>query len=166
MQGTADSLRAAYGTAGGVEVADFRALKALLPERLPGMVREDAQGQKGSAMGITTSSAEAAFRSEDGQAWMNVSITDLGSLQSLTMISYGWLNTQIETEDDTGYARTTTFKGYPAYEEFRRRDGETSASMQVIVGQRFAVSAEGQGIGMDDVKAALERIDLSAVAAL
>lgn len=166
MQGTADSLRTAYGTTAGVEVADFRALKDLLPERLDGMDRQEAQGQKGTAMGITTASASGTYASEDGSAWMEVSLIDLGSLQSMAMMSYGWLNMQIETEDDTGYERTTTYEGYPAYEEFRNQDGATSASMQVIVNQRFVVSAGGRNVSMDDVQAALDRVGLDAVAAL
>ncbi|ARA94694.1 hypothetical protein AWN76_017065 [Rhodothermaceae bacterium RA] len=166
MQGTADSLRSAYGTAGAVEVADFRALKALLPERVDGLTRLDVEGQKGTALGITTSSADATYRSDDDEIRLHLMITDLGSLQGIAMMSYGWLTTQIETEDETGYERTTTYRGYPAYEEFRNEDGRTSASMQVIVAQRFVVSAEVFGAGMEVVKAALERVDLDALASL
>ena len=44
----------------GGPVVDFRELKALLPESLPGLKRAEAAGEKRSVMGMTVATAEAS----------------------------------------------------------------------------------------------------------
>ncbi|MSO21892.1 MAG: hypothetical protein EXQ58_01280 [Acidobacteria bacterium] len=53
----------AFGAATGKKVTpvDFRELKALLPEALPGMRRTQAEGEKAAAMGLNISKAEGEY---------------------------------------------------------------------------------------------------------
>lgn len=150
----------AMGGDENVEPVDFRELKALLPEELAGMKRTNASGQKTGAMGMKVSTAEGQYRQEGGTGRLDISITDLGTLQGMAMMSYAaWLNMSFDRETDTGYERTTKYEGHPAMEKFES-NGTPRAEMAVAVGQRFIINAKGHGLEMDKIKEALGHIDL------
>lgn len=152
-------------TAAG-EPVDFRELKALLPENLPGLSRTEATGQKSSALGFKSSSAEAEYGTEDGSRSVHLTITDMGSMSSWAMLGHAWMNTEIDSETDTGYERTLKFRGYPAHERFDDQDGYRSGEFTVIVGQRFVITFNGNDVDMDVLKAGAEKIDYAKLEAL
>ncbi len=141
-----------------VEAVDFRELKALLPDSLPGMKRTDSAGQRTTAFGIKVSTAEGTYRNERGGT-INIKITDMGSLKALTaIVAFGWAVVEIDRETDTGYEKTTTFAGHRAHEQYDKR-GRTG-ELQVLVADRFVVEVEGHDVTIDVVKDALGKIDL------
>ncbi|MEW6753400.1 MAG: hypothetical protein AB1505_20820, partial [Candidatus Latescibacterota bacterium] len=148
------------GTPGAAgEPVDFRALKALLPERLGGLSRSQATGQKSSALGIRASSAEAEYGSEDQEANVHLTITDMGTMTSWAMLGHAWLNTEVDSETETGYERALKLGGYPAYEEFDQSEGYRSGELTVVVAQRFVVELKGNQVDMDVLRAGAEQID-------
>ena len=143
-----------------VEPVDFRMLKSLLPESLPGMKRTSATGEKNAAMGINLSKAEAEYQAEGEKGRIDINITDMGSMSGLTaMAAFGWAMTDIDRETDSGYEKTSTYGGFKAIEKYNKsnQDGE----IQVLVGNRFSVEVKGYEVTMDQVKAALGKIDLA-----
>ncbi len=144
---------------GKVEPVDFRTLKDLLPESVAGIDRSSSEGEKSGAMGIKVSKAEARY-DEDGKR-IDITITDMGSMSAGGMggmFSAGWLMAEIDRESDKEYERTTTYDGHKAYEKYNydRQRGEIS----LMVAGRFLINVEGVKISMDDIKEALEEIDL------
>jgi hypothetical protein len=143
-----------------VEPVDFRLLKSLLPESLPGMKRTSATGEKNAAMGINVSKAEAEYQAEGEKGRIDLNITDMGSMSGLTaMAAFGWAMTEIDRETDSGYEKTSTYGGFKAFEKYNKsnQDGE----IQVLVGNRFSVEVKGYEVTMDQVKVALGKIDLA-----
>jgi hypothetical protein len=141
-----------------VEPVNFRDLKALLPESLPGMERTSASGERTAAFGINVAQAEASYDGKDGRH-IEINIVDMGSMKGLMgMAAYGWAMADFDRETDTGYERTTTYRGHRAFEEYNEVD--KSGRIQVLVAGRFAVEIEGSGVTMEDLQAALKRIDL------
>lgn len=143
-----------------VEPVDFRLLKSLLPESLPGMKRTSATGEKNAAMGINVSKAEAEYQAEGEKGRIDLNITDMGSMSGLAaMAAFGWAMTEIDRETDSGYEKTSTYGGFKAFEKYNKsnQDGE----IQVLVGNRFSVEVKGYEVTMDQVKAALGKIDLA-----
>ena len=158
MGGMGAALGAANANASKVETVDFRELKALLPESLRGMKRTTATGEKNGAMGIQISSAEGQYASDDGKS-VTVTIADIGSVTGLAgMATYAWASTEIDRESDGGYEKTTMFKGFKAIEKYNKQS--RSGELSVLVGGRFVVGAEGNGIDMDALKSALGNVDL------
>ncbi|MEK7379775.1 MAG: hypothetical protein AAB075_02050, partial [Gemmatimonadota bacterium] len=140
------------------EAVDFRELKALLPEELPGMRRTSAEGQKNSAMGFTLSTAEARYESEGGGR-IHLTITDAGAVAGLAAMGmYAWAGMEIDKEDEDGYEKTTTLNGRRGYEKYNR--SSNSGEVSLMVGGRFIVELNGDGVSMDDIKSALDRVDL------
>ncbi|MGH9196956.1 MAG: hypothetical protein ACRD1T_14600, partial [Acidimicrobiia bacterium] len=147
------------GTGKSVEPVDFRELKALLPESLPGMKRTNATGEKTAAMGFKVSKAEGRYTNDQGGS-IDITISDTGTLSGFTaMAAYGWALAEMDRETESGYEKTTKIGGYKGYEKY---DNESkNGEVNVLVGQRFVVEVDGNGVGMDVLKGALSKIDLA-----
>ncbi len=147
-----------------VEPIDFRELKSLLPESLPGMKRTEAKGEKTAAFGINASKAEGNYQADSG-ANIDITLTDLGSMTGLTAIAaYGWAVAEIDRETETGYEKTTTYSGHKAHEKYDKQDRQ--GEIDVLVGNRFVVEVNGNQVSMEDLKAALGKIDLGKLDAM
>ena len=155
----------AFGAAAGKKVTpvDFRELKALLPEALPGMKRTRAEGERSAAMGLNISKAEGRYEKEDGS--IQISLMDMGTLSGMAaMATVGWSLAEIDKETETGYEKTSTYQGYKSHEEYDRssKDGEVT----VLVAERFVVEVRGNNLPMEGIMAALGSIDLGKLAAM
>ena len=110
-------------------------------------------------MGVQVSSAEGLYGTGDGKS-AKIEIADMGSVSGLAgMATMAWATAEIDSESDSGYEKTTRFKGYKAFEKYdaRNRSGEIS----VLVAGRFVIGASGNDVDMDALKAALAAVDLS-----
>ncbi len=142
-----------------VNPVDFRELKSLLPEQIGNLKRKNASGEKSSAMGINISKAEADYSDEQGNKNIDVEITDLGSISGISgLATYGWYLADIDKETESGYERTFMYKGNKGYERYNNdsRDGEIS----VLIAKRFITEIRGNNVSMDELKAALNLIDI------
>lgn len=149
------------------EPVDFRRLRELLPERLGRLEREDVAGETTGTMGFTLSKATATYLGEQAegarQPSLSVSVTDLGAVRGIAMMGIvAWRTTEIDRETSTGYERTTEYRGHTAYERFSS-EGTPHAEIQALVADRFLLQAEGQAMDMDELKAALEGLDIGAL---
>jgi hypothetical protein len=140
-----------------VEPVDFRELKAELPERINGMKRISAEGERSGWGGFKVSTANAEY--EDGDKHLEISIVDAGGMMGLAKVGLAaWAQAEVDRETQDGYERTTTIDGYQAYEKFNNKteDGQVS----VIVNERFIVNIEGRNISARDLKSALDKLNL------
>lgn len=141
------------------EVVDFRELKALLPESIGDLKRQNAQGEKNSAMGFTISQAKADYTSEDGSQQIDIELTDMTGASGLAgLAAWGWTMAEIDKETETGYEKTTKYKGHKAFEKY---DSEyQSGSIEALVSGRFLVSVNGNNVPMEVIKNAFNEIDI------
>lgn len=140
-----------------VEPVDFRELKAELPERINGMNRISAEGERSGWGGFKVSTANAEY--EDGNKHLEISIVDAGGMMGLAKAGLAaWAQAEVDRETQDGYERTTTIDGYQAYEKYNNKteDGQIS----VIVNERFIVNIEGRNISARDLKSALGKLNL------
>lgn len=155
------ALGAAMGAATGgkkVETVDFRELKDMLPESLDGMKRTDATGEKTAAMGMQISSAKATYSGDQGGS-VTLNITDIGSMAGLAgMATYAWAATDFDRETESGYEKTTRYNGFKAHEKYDR--SSKSGEISVLVGDRFIVAAQGNGVDVDALKGTIGKVNL------
>ena len=147
-----------------VEPIDFRELKALLPETLPGLTRGNVEGERSGAMGIQVSQASADYTDENG-ASINIKISDMGGLTgAMRLATLGWTMAQIDRETSEGYERTTTFNGNKAWEQYwtSTRRGE----LHILVGGRFVVEVDGSECDMNRIKDAAGKVDVNKLEAM
>jgi hypothetical protein len=146
------------------EPVNFRELKGLLPESLPGFKRTSATGEKAGAMGMVVSHADAEY-SGDGGAHLSVKITDIGNVTGpLGLGLAGWAMVEIDRETETGYEKSTVLGGNKAFEKYdsRSKHGEVN----VLVGNRFVVEVKGRDVKMDDMKNVAGKLDLAKLGSL
>lgn len=142
-----------------VNPVDFRELKSLLPENVGSFNRTNIEGEKVNAMGMNISHADANYSDKDGAQSIDLKITDLGSVSGLSgLAAYGWYMVDIDKENETGYEKTFTYKGNKGYEKYDNQGkyGELS----VLVAKRFIIEANGNSVSMDQIKAAVDAIDI------
>jgi len=147
---------------GNGEVVNFRELQSLLPDRMAGLERTDFSGQTTGAMGFSISVAEAIF--EDGDARLEVVITDTGGLVSIATGIASWTTLEIDRETQDGYERTTTINGFKAFEKYNRRNRRGELSL--FVDDRFVVVIKGRNIEEDAFHEAVQEMDLNELANL
>lgn len=144
------------------EAIDFRELKKLLPEELAGLKRSSRGGQKTGAMGFNLSVAEAAYEGEGGK--LEVVLTDFAGMGRAMLGMVPWAELEIDKETETGYERTTTIKGYKAFEEYDNQSKQGKVS--IIADGRFVIAIEGSNVEADVMREALDGIDLEALSAM
>jgi hypothetical protein len=144
-----------------IQAVTGETLKALLPADLPGMKRTDASAERTQMMGVDMSKAEGRYsQGENGEGNITVTITDAGNMSGpMRMGMAGWAMTQYSRETDNGYEKTMTYKGYKGMEEYNKSD--RNGTVRIFVAERFIVEVDGNGVTMDTLKQALDKIDLA-----
>lgn len=159
------ALGAMAGAAGGVvgsgsfEPIDFRKLKEALPQELAGFEKGESSGEKNNAFGIAVSEAKQSFRTADGSKSVRFEITDPGSLAGPFALANMWMNIDIDKETSSGYEKTSTVGGRKLHEKWNK--SSKHAEVQMVVGNRFMIEVDAQGVDMNDVKALISKIDVA-----
>jgi len=146
-----------------VETINFRELRGLLPETLPGMERVDLEGANQTVGGVSIANAKATFQNES-RGRLTVEVTDMGGMGGLAALGMGMLMMEIDRESMQGYERTRDYSGHRMYEQWdgQRERGEVT----VVVARRFAVKAEGRSVPMETILASVEAINLGTLAGM
>ncbi len=151
-------------TAGkNVEPTNFRQLKALLPDSLPGLERGEATGGREAMFGIDRSEAKATYTGADNSR-ITVEVMDVGgALGTLGLAAFSWAAQGVVIDKDTGsgHEKTMTYRGFKAFEQFdnARKRGEIS----VLVNEHAGVTVKGENVSIDSLRGALDRLDLKAL---
>lgn len=139
----------------GVEVTDPEALKAFLPENLNGFARGDVSSGSGGVGGMTGSNAEASYAK--GGATMKLSITDMGAAGALAGMANAF-NVKSSNESNGRYEKIGRVDGRMTTETYDRNTNH--GEYGVMVADRFMVQAEGDGVTIGDLKAAVASVGL------
>ena len=154
------------GAAGGgsYEPVDFRKLKEALPQELAGFEKGESSGEKNNAFGISVSEAKQSFRTADGNKRVRFEITDPGSLTGPFALANVWLNVEVDKESSDGYEKTSTVGGRKIHEKWSK--DSKRGEVQMVVGNRFMVEINAEGVEMNDVKSLLGKIDVAKLEAM
>jgi len=82
----------------------------------------------------------------------------MGGARMMGMLA-AWSMVQVDRETDQGYEKTGTVNGRPTHEQFSKNN--STSEYDVVIGERFLVSAHGSGLAMDVVKSSMASIDLA-----
>ena len=150
--------------AGSYEPVDFRKLKEALPQELAGFEKGESSGEKNNAFGISVSEAKQSFRTADGNKRVRFEITDPGSLAGPFALANVWLNVEVDKESGDGYEKTSTVGGRKIHEKWSK--SSKHGEVQMVVGNRFMVEVNAEGVEMNDVKSLLGKIDVAKLEAM
>lgn len=150
----AEQVGAAAG--GGARPAtDPSAYQRLLPAAVAGMTRTELATGRGGIMGMEGSAATARY--ERAGAKIELAVTDLGGAGALTGL-LGSLDVESSSERNGSYERVGKVDGRLTFEEYDSR--AKHGAYGFMVGEQFLVLAEGDGVTMDELKAAVAQVDV------
>ena len=160
--GLVAALGGALGGDHRVTPVDFKTLKAMLPEALPGMSRTNASGEAKQGFGMQATNATGNYKGADGSN-VEVTIADASAVAGLMEMAESLPQTT-NSESDSGYEKDVMLGGHKVHEKYdtRNRHGE----LQTIVAKRFAVGLTGDGVDMSTLENALGAIDLGRLESL
>lgn len=137
---------------------DPKRLAALLPQTLAGLpVTETQNASVGGGLG---SSAEASYGS--GNMTVSVEMVDMAPIGGISAMAAS-LNVQRDRQTATGYERLGQVDGRMTGEKWN--SVSKRSEYNVLVGNRVMVTAEGRGVDIDDLKTAINDLDLEAIEA-
>jgi hypothetical protein len=154
--GLVAALGGALGGDHRVSPVDFKTLKAMLPESLPGMSRTNASGEARQGLGMEATNATGTYRNADG-ATVELTISDASAVSGLMEMAES-LPTTTNSESDSGYEKDVVLSGHKVHEKYdtHSRHGE----LQALVAKRFTVELTGDGVDMSTLESALGTVDL------
>jgi hypothetical protein len=132
-------------------------LKTFVPESFAGFPKKSSSVEKTGLAGLMVSKAEARYGDDAGKS-VALEISDTGGVSGLMGLA-SWAGVEGEKEDDRGAEKTQKVGGRLVHERTSKTGGTNEFGL--VLGDRFVVSAKGNGVGVNELKAAISALDLA-----
>jgi hypothetical protein len=162
MTAAMEGLGALLGGGRRVEPVSVDQLRPFVPETFAGLARERSSAERAGMAGIMVAKAEATYADAAGKS-ATLEITDTGGASGLMGLA-SWMGVQGEKEDDQGSERTHRVGNRLVHERRSKTGGPNEFS--IVLGERFMVSAKGNGVAFEDLQAAVSSLDLARLEAM
>ncbi len=136
-------------------------LKPFVPATFAGLPKTSGNAEKTGMAGLMISKAEATY--SEAQKRVTLEISDTGGASGFLGLA-GMAGVQGEREDDNGFERTGKENGRLVHEKGSKHGG--SNEFTIVLGDRFIVSAKGNGVELGDLKTAVGGLDLAKLESL
>jgi uncharacterized membrane protein len=157
-----EGLGAFLGGGKRVEAVSIEQLTPLVPDQFAGLARQSRNAERNGMAGITIAKAEASYGDGAGRS-AKLEITDSGGTTGLMGLA-SWANLQGERENDQYSERTERVGGRIVHQKMSKTGG--THEYNVVIGDRFIVTAEGDGIDFDALRSAVSALDLGKLEAM
>jgi hypothetical protein len=137
-------------------------LKPFVPDSFAGLPKTASSAEKTGIAGLMVSKAEASYGDGAGKS-VTLDISDTGGVSGLVGLA-SWAGVEGEKEDDSGSEKTQKIGGRLVHERSSKTGGTNEFG--IVLGDRFVVSAKGNGVGVNELKAAISGIDLARLEAM
>jgi Yip1 domain len=131
-------------------------LKSFVPEQFAGLPKTRSNAEKTGIAGLMVSKAEATY-SDGGQKEVTLELSDAGGMSGLVGLA-SWAGVMGEKDNDDVAERTEKIDGRLVHQSVSKRGGRNE--FDVVLGERFVVSAKGEGVTLNDLKSAVGSLDL------
>jgi hypothetical protein len=138
-------------------------IKPFVPATFAGMPKTSGNAEKNGIGGFSVSKAEARY-SDGAQKSARLEITDGGGASGLLGLA-GWATLQGEKDNDDETEVTHKVSGRIVHEKQSKHEGGTN-EYSMVLADRFIVSASGNGISLNELKAAVSNLELGKLEAL
>jgi hypothetical protein len=131
-------------------------LKQFLPASLSGgLAQHDVSSIGGQVAGLGGSNVEARYGS--GGKTVTLSVTDLGAAGAIMSLG-GALGIKATQQNGSSYNRIDQVDGRTIAESYNAQT--KSGDYSVVLANRFSVQAQGSSVTMDELRAAVNAVDL------
>jgi hypothetical protein len=147
----------------GVEPVQLETLRGFMPEKFAGLARTAMRADRSGVAGLMASTVEGDYG--EGDRSVELEIVDTGGAAGLTGLA-GWAAIGATSESDDGdrVERMRREGNRLVREQSSKRDGTSTFS--VILADRYVVTAEGRGVDLAALRAAVGTLDLNGLEAL
>ena len=137
-------------------------LKTMFPETLAGMKRNSFSMGEAQMMGMN--SGQATYNDDDGRS-VEVSIMDGAGETGAGMVAMYAITLSMETEQqtETGYTKTTKFKGNRATVSENISNDWVNSEITTLVSDRFIVSLSGSGLNLNELENVFSELNLKSL---
>ncbi|MET0295701.1 MAG: Yip1 family protein [Phenylobacterium sp.] len=154
QQAAKDIEAAANGKPGSTEAMDPEGLKPFLPAALGGFSRTETGTDSTGIAGMQASGASATYVRGDSR--IKLTVGDLGGMAGIAALG-GAFNISHSEESNGKVEKMGKVDGRLTMEQSDA--AARHAEYATIVGERFVVSADGDGVTPDEVRAAVRAVD-------
>jgi Yip1 domain len=141
-----------------IDPIDIDRLKSFVPESFAGLKRTSTSADKSGLAGVIASKAEATY-SDGSQKRVKLEVVDSGGASGLLALA-GWATLQGESDNADSSERTHKDGDRVIHEKASKHAGGTN-EVAILVGNRFLVTASGEGVDVSGLKSALSTVDLA-----
>ena len=131
-------------------------LKPFVPDTFAGLPKKTSKAEKTGIAALMISKAEATY-GDGADKRVTLEISDTGGASGLVGLA-SWASLQQESDDDNGSERTLKVDGRLVHEKSSKRGGTNELAL--VLGERFVVTASGEGVDLKDLRAAVTSLDL------
>jgi hypothetical protein len=161
MEAAMGALGTAISGGQGVEPVQLDQLKPFVPDQFAGLPRTDLRTDRSGVKGFMVAKAEATYGGNGKNVQLEV--TDSGGAAGFMGLA-AWAGVQGEHEDSRQREVTRQEGDRLVHEQISKQGGANNYT--VVVGKRFIVSARGNGVDLDTLKAGVNSVDLAKLASL
>jgi Yip1 domain len=152
-----ETLGTLFGGGKRVDPVAIDQLKAFVPESFAGLPKTASSAEKTGIASLMVSKAEARYGDGAGKS-VTLDISDTGGVSGLMGLA-SWVGVEGEKDDDSGSEKTQKVGGRIVHERTSKTGGTNE--FEIVLGDRFVVSAKGNGVGVSELKAAISGLDLA-----
>jgi hypothetical protein len=158
-----EALGALLGGGKHVDPIGIDQLKPFVPDTFAGLPKRSSNAEKTGIANLMVSKAEARY-SDGANKSVELDISDSGGASGLMGLA-SWVGVQGEKDDDNATERTTKVGGRLVHERMAKQPGGSN-EFGIVLGERFFVNARGNGVSLDELKAAVSSLDLARLEAM
>jgi Yip1 domain len=152
-----EGLGTLFGGGKRVDPIAIGQLKSFVPDSFAGLAKTSSNAEKTGIAGLMVSKAEARYGDGAGKT-VSLDISDTGGVSGLLGLA-SWAGVEGEKDDDSGTEKTEKIGGRLVHERTSKRGGTNEFGL--VLGDRFMVSAKGNGVSVSELKAAFSALDLA-----
>jgi hypothetical protein len=144
-----------------VTPVSFKVLSKYLPGEINGIKGSQPDGETVTMGQWSYSHSKSDYNSDDGTMNASVDVMDYAYISALYAPYQTLFNMNYQRESSEGYERSTKIGDYPAFENWREAD--KSNELTVLVGKRFIVRIDTDGMPEGSAKKIAEGLNLSSL---
>ena len=145
-----------------VDPVSIDQLKPLVPDQFAGLPKQSSNAERNGVAGIMVAKAEASYGDGAGHS-ATLEITDSGGATGLLGLA-SWSALQSERDNDEVSERTERVGGRLVHQKMSKTGG--THEYDVVIGDRFIVTAKGHGMEFDALRSAVAALDLQKLEAM
>ena len=148
-------------------LVDYKKLKEMLPEKLAGLKRAEATGERTGFGDIKISTARASYTQDANKGdapHIELQIFDYGTNKQMLEGMSVWTKMDVDREGDEGFSKSLKIQDQPAMQTYIN-EGK-AGQIQLLVGERFLMSINTTNLSVEQFKKLGDELKLKELAAL